>query len=207
MQEKIKILIVDDHPVFREGLSLILEAQDDCSVVGQATNAEEALELYQRLRPDVVLMDQRLPGATGIDATLLIRQTCPTARIIIFSTAEGDLEIRKALRAGAFAYVFKSSSKTELIQTIREVNKGSRRVPPKVASILAENLGAEDLTARELEILNLIRDGLKNKQIAHRLNISETTVSFHLKNLVDKLGANDRAHAVAVAVRRGLIQA
>jgi DNA-binding NarL/FixJ family response regulator len=204
--EPIRILSVEDHPVFREGLTTIINSQPDLILVAQAANAVEALAEFRRHRPDVTLMDLRLPGANGTDTLIAIRGEFPQARIIMLTTSDSDGEIQRALRAGAAAYVLKSMPKNELLDVIRSVHSGKRHVPPEVAARLAEHLGEEDLTARELEVLRLIRDGYRNKQIADRLAIAETTVNFHIKNLVDKLGANDRTHAVIIAVRRGLLQ-
>ena len=198
-------MTVEDHPVFREGLSLILASQADMVVVAEASTADEALEQYRQLRPDLVLMDQRLPGASGTEALIAIRNQFPQAKVIMLTTSSGDIEIQRALRAGASAYVLKSTPKNELLQIIREVAAGRRRIPSDVAGYVAEHLGQEDLTPRELEVLELIRDGNRNKQIADKLSISETTVNFHIKNIVDKLQANDRTHAVTIALRRGLL--
>ena len=204
--DPIRILSVEDHPVFREGLTTIINSQPDLILVAQAANAVEAVAEFRRHRPDITLMDLRLPGANGTDTLIAIRGEFPQARIIMLTTSDSDGEIQRALRAGAAAYVLKSMPKNELLDVIRSVHAGKRHVPPEVAVRLAEHLGEEDLTARELEVLRLIRDGYRNKQIADRLAIAETTVNFHIKNLVDKLGANDRTHAVIIAIRRGLLQ-
>src|ERR1700761_2545067 len=203
---RIRILSVEDHPVFREGLAIVISSQTDMELTSQASNAVEAIAEFRRHRPDITLMDLRLPGANGTDALIAIRGEFPQARIVMLTTSDGDAEIQGAMRAGASGYILKSMPKSEMLKIIRSVHAGGRHVPPEVAVRLAEHLGEEDLTTRELEVLRLIRDGYRNKQIADRLCIAETTVNFHIKNLVDKLGANDRTHAVTIALRRGLLQ-
>ena len=175
------------------------------ALVGQAANGVEAIAEFRRHRPDVTLMDLRLPGTNGTDLLIAIRGEFPEARIIMLSSSDSDGEIQRALRSGASGYVLKSMPQDELLSVIRSVHAGKRQIPPEVAARLAEHLGEEDLTPRELEVLRLIRDGYKNKQIADQLSISENTVNFHIKNIVDKLGAKDRTHAVTIAVRRGLL--
>jgi DNA-binding NarL/FixJ family response regulator len=174
-------------------------------VLAQAATATEAMKEFREHRPDITLMDLRLPGASGTDTIIAIRGEFPQARIIVLTTSDADADIQRALRAGAWAYVLKSTHKDELLGIIRSVHAGNRHIPAEVASRLAEHLGDEGLTPRELEVLRLIRDGSKNKEIAARLDISETTVNFHIKNVVSKLQANDRTHAVAIAIRRGML--
>jgi len=202
----IRILSVEDHPVFREGLGTIIASQSDMILVSQASDAVEALAEFRRHRPDITLMDLRLAGASGRDALIAIRGQCPQARVIMLTTADSDGEIQRAMRAGASGYILKSMPKNELLGVIRTVHAGRRYLPPEVAARLSEHLGEENLTDRELQVLRLIRDGHRNKQIADQLAIAETTVNFHIKNLVDKLQANDRTHAVTIAVRRGLLE-
>jgi len=206
MNTRIRVLSVDDHPLLREGIAMIINSQADMTMVSQAAGGGEAIQKYREHRPDVTLMDLRLPDLSGIDAMIAIRAEFPDARIIMLTSTEGDGEIQRAMRAGAAAYVLKSVPKNELLMAVRCVHAGRRYVPPEVAARLAEHLGDEDLTPRELDVLRLIRDGFRNKQIADQLSIAEGTVNFHIKNLVDKLGANDRAHALTIAFRRGLLQ-
>lgn len=207
VQDKpIRILSVEDHPVFRQGLAAIVSAERDMLLVGQASNAVDAVAEFRRHRPDITLMDVRLPGSDGTDALIAIRGEFPQARIIMLTTSDGDGDIQRAMRAGASGYILKSMHMDELLSVIRSVHAGRRHISPEVAARLAEHLGDDDLTARELDVLRLIRDGHRNKQIADQLAISENTVNFHIKNLVDKLQANDRTHAVTIALRRGLLQ-
>jgi DNA-binding NarL/FixJ family response regulator len=202
----IRILSVEDHPVFRQGLAAIVSAERDMLLVGQASNAVDAVAEFRRHRPDITLMDVRLPGTDGTDALIAIRGEFPQARIIMLTTSDGDGDIQRAMRAGASSYILKSIHMEELLSVIRSVHAGRRHISHEVAARLAEHLGDDDLTARELDVLRLIRDGHRNKQIADQLAISENTVNFHIKNLVDKLQANDRTHAVTIALRRGLLQ-
>ena len=206
LPQPIRILSVEDHPVFREGLATTIGSQADMQLVAQAANAVDAISEFRRHRPDITLMDLLLPGTNGTDALIAIRGEFPQARIIMLTSSESDGDIQRALRAGASAYVLKSMPKNELLGVIRSVHSGKRHVPAEVAARLAEHLGEDELTDRELQVLRLIRDGYRNKQIADQLSIAETTVNFHIKNLVDKLGANDRTHAVTIAIRRGLLQ-
>ena len=204
--ESIRILSVEDHPIVREGLSTVIGSQPDMLLVAQAANATEAIASFRQYRPDITLMDLRLPGTDGTDALIAIRGEFKDARIIMLTTSDCDGDIQRALRAGASAYILKSMPKAEMLTVIRSVHSGRRLVPPDVAARIAEHMGEEDLTCRELDVLRLIRDGYRNKQIADQLCIAETTVNFHIKNLVDKLGANDRTHAVTIAIRRGLLK-
>lgn len=203
--KQIRILSVEDHPVFRQGLATILETEPDMVLVAQAANGVEAIAEFRRHRPDITLMDLRLPGSNGTDILIAIRGEFPDARIIMLSSSDSDGEIQRALRSGAAGYVLKSMPQDDLLAVIRSVHSGKRHVPPEVAALLAEHLGEEDLTCRELEVLQLVREGYKNKQIADQLSISENTVNFHIKNIMGKLGANDRTHAVTIATRRGLL--
>jgi DNA-binding NarL/FixJ family response regulator len=203
---KIRVMTVEGHPIFRGGLEALIFSQLDMELVAQAETAEEAISEYRRLKPDVVLMDQRLPGTTGIETLIAMQNLSRNARIIILTASRGDIEIQRALRAGASGYVLKSTSKDELLKSIRTVSKGKRYIPPEVAGVVAEHWGEEELTLRETEVLSLIRDGTKNKQIGDQLGITETTVNFHIKNIAEKLQAKDRTHAVTLAVRRGLLE-
>ena len=202
----IRILCVEDHPVFREGLRAMIGSAQDMEFVGHAPNGVEAIAQFRLHRPDITLMDLRLKGANGTDVLISIRGEFPQARIIMLTTSDGDVDILRAMRAGASAYILKSMPMDELLDVIRTVHAGRRHIPPEVASRLAEYMGDDDLTARELDVLRLIRDGYRNKQIADQLTISENTVNFHIKNLMEKLRANDRTHAVTIALRRGFLQ-
>ena len=203
--QPIRILSVEDHPVFREGLVTIIGSQPDMLLVAQAANAVDAISEFRRHRPDITLMDLLLPGTNGTDALISIRGEFPQARIIMLTTSDSEGDIQRALRAGASGYILKSMARSEMLAVIRSVHAGKRHVPTEVATRLAEHFGEDDLSNRELQVLGLIRDGYRNKQIADQLSIAETTVNFHIKNLVDKLGANDRTHAVTIAIRRGLL--
>ena len=205
-EEAIRILSVEDHPVVREGLKTVIGSQPDMILVAQAGNAEQAVTEFRHHRPDITLMDLRLPGTNGTDALIAIRGEFPNARIIMLTTSDSDGEIQRAMRAGAAAYLLKSMPNEQILSVIRSVHAGRNHVPNEVAARLAEHLGEEDLTTRELDVLRLIRDGSRNKQIADKLGIAETTVNFHVKNLVEKLGAHDKTHAVTIAIRRGLLE-
>jgi DNA-binding NarL/FixJ family response regulator len=202
----IRVLCVDDHPLLREGIGTVIGNQPDMVVVGEASNAQQAIEQFGKLRPDVTLMDLRLPDMSGIDTMIAIRTKFPEARIIMLTTFEGDVEIQRAFEAGARAYMFKSMPPKDMIDTIRQVHAGKKRIPPEIATHLAEHYSDEALTSREVEVLSQIAGGNRNRDIADKLFITEETVKVHIKHIMEKLGASDRTHAVAIGVRRGIIQ-
>jgi DNA-binding NarL/FixJ family response regulator len=202
----IRILAVDDHPLLREGLAALFADRTDMKLVAQASNGREAIEQFRMHHPDVTLMDLQLPDMNGVDAIVAIRKDCPQAGIVVLTTYPGDVLAQRALRAGARGYILKDLAHKELLDTIRAVNAGKKRIHSEVASRVAQHLGQEDLTPRELDVLELIRGGNKNKQIAGLLCIAETTVNFHIRNIVGKLQAKDRTHAVTIALERGVLQ-
>jgi len=203
---QIRILTVDDHPLLHEGLATVIRNQPDMLLVGEATNGQEAIRSYRDKMPDVTLMDLRLPDMSGIDAMIAIRSEFSDARIIILTTFAGDAEIQRALEAGARAYLLKSMPPKELVDAIRQVHAGKKRIPSEIAAFLAEHYSDENLTGREIEVLRQIAGGNRNRDIAEKLFISEETVKVHIKHIMEKLGAADRTQAVAIAVRRGIIQ-
>ena len=202
----IRILSVDDHPLLREGIAALVNNQADMTLVGQAAAGAEALQLFKQMQPDVTLLDLRLPDMSGIDILIAIRTEFPDARIIMLTTFEGDVEIQRALQAGARGYLLKNMPPAELLEVIRQVHAGKKRIPAAIASHLAEHLSDETLTEREVEVLRAIAGGNKNRDIANKLFISEETVKVHVKHIMEKLGAADRTQAVTIGVRRGIIQ-
>jgi DNA-binding NarL/FixJ family response regulator len=205
-QSQIRVLSVDDHPLLREGIGMIISSQQDMVLVAQAATGGDAIEQFRKFRPDITLMDLRLPDQNGIDTMSSILHEFPEARVIMLTTFEGDVEIDRALESGARGYLLKSMPPKELLEVIRQVHAGKKRVPTQVAAHLAEHMGDESLTEREVEVLKQIAGGNRNRDIAEKLFISEETVKVHVKHIMDKLGANDRTQAVAIGLRRGIIQ-
>jgi DNA-binding NarL/FixJ family response regulator len=201
----IRILTVDDHLLLREGIAAVLEAQSDMVLVGEAINGREAIDRFRQLRPDVTLMDLRMPDMNGIDAITAICREFRNARIIVLSTYAGDVQAAAALRAGASGYLLKNLVRTELLDTIRAIHAGKRRVPPEIATEIAEHVADDSLTERETEILKGVAGGKSNKRIAAELDISEGTVKTHMKSILPKLDARDRTHAVMIALKRGIL--
>ena len=201
----IRILTVDDHLLLREGIAAVLQAQSDMVLVGEASNGREAIDRFRQLRPDVTLMDLRMPDMNGIDAITAICREFRNARIIVLSTYAGDVQAAAALRAGASGYLLKNLVRTELLDTIRAIHAGKRRVPPEIATEIAEHVADDSLTERETEILKCVAAGKSNKLIAAELNISEGTVKTHMKSILPKLSASDRTHAVMIALKRGIL--
>jgi DNA-binding NarL/FixJ family response regulator len=204
-QRKIRVFSVDDHPLLREGIAAIINSQPDMTLVAQASNGRDALQRFREHLPDVTLMDLRLPDMSGIDTVIAIRTEFADARIMMLTTFEGDAEIQRALKAGARGYVLKNTPPKDLVEAIRQVHAGKKRIPPDVAAHLAEHLSDEALTDREIDVLSHVAHGNRNRDIAERLFISEETVKVHMKHIMEKLGASDRTQAVAIAIRRGII--
>jgi DNA-binding NarL/FixJ family response regulator len=202
----IRILTVDDHPVLRKGLAALVNAEPDLKLIAEASNGKEAIEAFRSHQPDITLMDIQMPGLDGIQAIESIRNEFPDARIIVLTTYTGDTQVVRALKAGARAYVLKGHVLDELLDTIRAVHAGKKRIPPDVAAELADHATDDPLTEREVDVLRLIAAGNGNKQIADVLSISEATVKSRVTNILSKLGANDRAHAVTIGLKRGIIE-
>jgi DNA-binding NarL/FixJ family response regulator len=206
VSQRIRVLMVDDHPLLSEGLAAVIQNQPDMIPVCQASSGGEAIQLFDQYKPDITLMDLRLPDMSGIDAVVTIRSRFPEARFIILTTFAGDAEIQRALEAGARAYLLKTMAPQEMMDVIRQVHAGKRKIPSEVAAHLAEHYSDERLTGREVDILRQLAGGNRNRDIADRLYISEETVKAHLKHIMEKLHANDRTQAVSIGVRRGIIQ-
>lgn len=202
----IRILCVDDHPLMREGITAVIQNEPDMLVVGEASTGQEALQEFRKHHPDITLMDLRLPDMSGIDALIAIRAEYGAARVIMLTTFEGDAEIQRALQAGARGYMLKSMPRKRLVEMIRKVHTGAKSIPPEIAAHLAEHLDDELLTRREVDVLQKMASGNRNRDIAEQLFISEETVKGHVKHIMEKLSASDRTEAVAIAVRRGIIQ-
>ncbi len=203
---KIRVFSADDHPLLREGIAAVINSQPDMEMVAQASTGRDAIQQFRQHRPDVTLMDLRLPDISGIDALSAILAEFPNARIVMLTTFEGDVEIQRSLAAGARGYVLKTMPPKDLAEVIRHVHAGRKRIPQEIAAQLAEHIADTPLTEREIEVLQHVAGGNRNRDIAERLFISEETVKVHLKHIMEKLGASDRTSAVAIAVRRGIIQ-
>ncbi len=202
----IGVLCVDDHALLREGIAALVNAESDMKLVAQAANGQEAIEKFRLHRPDVTLMDLQMPALSGIEAIIGIRSEFPDARIIVLTTYAGDVQMLRALKAGARGYILKAHVRRELLDSIRAVHAGQKRIPPEVAAQLAEHAAEDDLTSREIDVLQLIATGNANKEIAGQLSIAEETVKSHVTNILAKLGANDRTHAVTIGLKRGIIE-
>ncbi len=203
---RIRVFSVDDHPLLREGIAAVINNQEDMVMVAQASTGREAIQLFRDHRPDVTLMDLRMPDISGIDALSAIRTEFPDARVVMLTTFEGDVEIQRALAAGARGYVLKNMPPKDLVEVVRQVHAGKKRIPSEIAARLADHIADETLTAREIDVLQHVAGGNRNRDIAERLFISEETVKVHVKHIMEKLGASDRTAAVSIAVRRGIIQ-
>ena len=205
MTRKIRVLTVDDHPLLREGIAAVANGEDDIDLVAEATSGQEAIELFRLHRPDVTLMDIQMPGMNGIEAMTTIRSEFPNARFIVLTTYSGDVQALRALKAGAAGYLLKSMLRNELLDAIRAVHAGKKRIPPEIAAELADHVTDDALSDREIEVLKRVATGHSNKIIASYLSVSEATVKGHMKSILSKLGASDRTHAVTIALKRGFI--
>ena len=202
----IRILTVDDHPLLREGIAALLKTEPDMELVAEASDGEEAIKQFRQHRPDITLMDIQMPNMNGTEAINRIRNEFPNARIIVLSTYSGDVQVLRAIKAGARGYIVKAHVHRELLEAIRSVHAGHKRIPSEIAAELAEHAADDALSSREIEVLRLIAAGNGNKHIADKLSIEETTVKSHISNILSKLGANDRTHAVTIGLQRGIIE-
>ncbi len=202
----IRIMAVDDHPLLRQGIAALIKTQPDLELVAEACDGEEAIAQFRLHRPDVTLMDIQMPNVNGTEAIGRIRSEFPEAKILVLSTYAGDVQVLKAIKAGARGYLLKGNVRVELLEAIRTVHAGRKRIPPEIAAELADHAADDQLSAREIDVLLLIGEGNANKQIADKLSIAETTVKNHISNILSKLSANDRAHAVTIALQRGIIE-
>ena len=201
----IRVLAVDDHPLLREGIAALIGSEEDMELIGEASNGREGLDMFRKFRPDVTLMDLQMPEMNGIDAIGAIRGEFPEARIIVLTTHPGDVQVSRALKAGARAYLMKGELRKELLETVRAVHAGQKRLSSEVAAEIAEHVTDSSLTPRELDVLRLVAAGNANKEVGALLSLTEVTIKSHMKNILGKLGANDRTHAVTIASKRGII--
>jgi len=205
LNKKIRVLAVDDHPLLREGIAAVIDGEEDIELVGEATSGQEAIDLFRRHRPDITLMDLQMPSMGGIDAIVAIRSEFSNARFIVLTTYRGDIQALRALKAGASGYLLKNMLRKELLDTIRAVHAGHRRIPPEIAAELADHVTDDALSEKEIAVLQRVATGNANKIIASQLNVSEATVKGHMKSILSKLNANDRTHAVTIAMKRGFL--
>jgi DNA-binding NarL/FixJ family response regulator len=205
VDKKIRVLAVDDHPLLREGIAAVIDGEEDIDLIGEATSGQEAIDLFRLHRPDVTLMDLQMPGMGGIDAIIAIRSEFSSARFIVLTTYRGDIQALRALKAGASGYLLKNMLRKELLDTIRAVHAGHRRIPPEIAAELADHVTDDALSEKEIAVLQKVATGNSNKIIASQLNVSEATVKGHMKSILSKLNANDRTHAVTIAMKRGFL--